>query len=82
MKKRTDDPWIPAMRYGALVPQFMANLVVRDIELALEFYAKVLLAKVHYADPDFAALRLHCTELMLHAEHAYKANPWAGALNG
>ena len=69
MKKRTGDPWIPAPAYGALLPQFMVNLIVRDMDAALEFYRTVLLAQVHYADPDFAALRVLSTELMLHADH-------------
>ena len=58
MKKRTGDPWIAAADYGALLPQFTVNLIVRDIDRALEFYRKVLRAQVHYSDPDFAALRV------------------------
>lgn len=80
MKLREGEPWIPARDYGALLPQFTANLVVREIDRAVAFYREVLQAQVHYADADFAALRLLGAELMLHADHTYEHNPWAGAL--
>lgn len=80
MKRRTGSPWIPAPAYGALLPQFTVNLIVRDIEAALDFYRRVLAAEVHYADPDFAAVRILGLELMLHADHTYEHNPWAVSL--
>lgn len=76
MKKRTGEPWIPAADYGRLLPQLMVNLVVRDLARSLEFYRDVLLAEVHYADPDFAAVRVLAAEIMLHADHTYDRNPW------
>src|SRR5215472_16471658 len=80
MKKRDGEPWIPATRYGALLPEFTVNLVVRDIDRALAFYRQVLLADVHYSDPDFAAVRVMGIELMLHADHTYEHHPWAADL--
>ena len=80
MKKRTGDPWIPPTAYGALLPQFTVNLIVRNIDQALEFYRKMFRAQVHYSDPDFAALRILGIELMLHADHAYDHNPWSANL--
>jgi catechol 2,3-dioxygenase-like lactoylglutathione lyase family enzyme len=82
LKKRTGSPWIPAPAYGALLPQFTVNLVVRDIEVALDFYRQVLEAEVHYADPDFAALRILSIELMLHADHTYEHSAWSRGLGG
>ena len=82
MKKRIGDPWISASDYGALLPQFTVNLIVRSIDLALEFYRKVLQAQVHYSDPDFAALRVLGIEMMLHADHTYEHNPWSASLQG
>jgi catechol 2,3-dioxygenase-like lactoylglutathione lyase family enzyme len=82
VKKRTGDPWIPAPAYGALLPQFTVNLIVRDIDVALEFYRTVLQAKVHYSDPDIAAVRILGIELMLHADHTYDHHPWSAALVG
>jgi len=82
MKKRTGEPWIPSPAYSALLPQFTVNLIVRDMDRSLAFYRQVLLADVHYADPDFAAVRVLGIELMLHADHAYEHSPWAGDLAG
>jgi len=80
MKKRTGEPWIPAAAYGGLLPQLTVNLIVRDISRATQFYEEVLRARVHYADPDFAAVRVLETELMLHADHTYESNPWSDQL--
>ena len=80
MKKRTGDPWIPADRYGRLLPAFMANLLVRDVAQSVEFYRAVLGGSVHYADPDFAAVRVGGAELMLHADHTYEDHPWQARL--
>jgi catechol 2,3-dioxygenase-like lactoylglutathione lyase family enzyme len=80
MKKRTGEPWIPAPEYGASLPTLCVNLIVRDIERSLAFYRTVLGAVVHYSDPDFAAIDLLGAALMLHADHAYDANPWASRL--
>ena len=76
MKKRTSDPWIPADRYGRLLPAFMANLLVRDVARALPFYRDVLGGEIHYSDPDFAAIKIGGVELMLHADHTYDKHPW------
>jgi len=80
MKKRSGEPWISGVHYGALLPQFTVNLIVQDIARALEFYRHVLYAQVHYSDPDFAALRILGIELMLHADHTYEHNPWSAGL--
>jgi uncharacterized glyoxalase superfamily protein PhnB len=83
MRRRTGDPWVPADRYGRLLPTFMANLVVRDIERALPFYRDVLEGVIHYYDVDFAAIKVGTAELMLHADHAYDRHPWyQGLLSG
>jgi catechol 2,3-dioxygenase-like lactoylglutathione lyase family enzyme len=80
MKKRSGEPWISGADYGALLPQFTVNLIVQNIATALEFYRHVLQARVHYSDPDFAALRILGIELMLHADHSYEHHPWSAAL--
>jgi catechol 2,3-dioxygenase-like lactoylglutathione lyase family enzyme len=81
MKKRTGETWIPAPAYGALLPEFTINLLVRDMDRALRFYKEVLEAQVHYSDPDFAALRVLGLEFMLHTDHTYDGNPWASSLS-
>lgn len=80
MKKRTGEPWIPGAVYGRSLPEFTINLIVRDIGRSLTFYRDILDAAVHYADPDFAAIRLRGLEMMLHADHAYDRNPWSARL--
>ncbi len=75
MKKRTGEPWMSGADYGRLMPAFSVNLLVRDIERSLEFYRRVLEAFVHYADVDFAALRVAGAEIMLHADHTYDGHP-------
>lgn len=82
MKKRTSEPWIPADRYGRMLPAFMANLLVRDVRKSVNFYETVLGATTHYADPDFAALKVGGVELMLHADHTYDKHPWYPRLTG
>lgn len=80
MKKRAADPWIPADRYGRILPPFMANLVVREVPRAVAFYEDVLGGVIHYADPDFAAVKVGGAELMLHADHTYDKHPWHARL--
>ena len=82
MKKRTVDPWIPGDRYGRMLPAFMANLIVRDMPRAVAFYQDVLGALIHYADPDFAAVKVGGAELMLHTDHTYDKHPWYPSLAG
>ncbi len=81
-KKRQGDPWLPADEYGRLLPPFTVNLIVRDVARSLAFYRDVLGVSVHYADPDFAALRVAGLEFMLHADHTYEDHPWYGRLVG
>ena len=86
MKKRTDEQratFMASDAYSRTLPAFTVNLIVRDIEQALPFYRDVLQAAVHYADPDFAALRIAGVEVMLHADHTYEEHPWqASFANG
>jgi catechol 2,3-dioxygenase-like lactoylglutathione lyase family enzyme len=82
MKKRTGEPWMPAADYGRLLPPFTVNLLVRDVERSLEFYRNVLDAFVHYADVDFAALRVGSAEIMLHADHTCDGHPLYPRLTG
>lgn len=82
MKKRPDDtvPWMPAFRYGALLPALSLNFLVRDPEASAKFYRNVFGAEVHYADLDFAAVRVGSTEVMLQADHTHDSHPWHPSL--
>jgi len=79
---RTGAGWMPADEYGRALPRFTVNLLVRDVAKALPFYRDVLRATVRYADGDFAALNLHGTDFMLHADHAYDRHPLYARVRG
>jgi catechol 2,3-dioxygenase-like lactoylglutathione lyase family enzyme len=80
MKLRTGQPWMPAPDYSRSLSALTINLLVRDIEKALVFQREVLGATVVYSDPDFAVLRGHSGEWMLHADHTYQGHPMEGFL--
>ena len=75
-KKRQGDPWIPGAEYGRRLPAVTVNLIVADIDRSVAFYRDILDAKLHYSDPDFAALEAAGVEFMLHADHTYEDHPW------
>jgi catechol 2,3-dioxygenase-like lactoylglutathione lyase family enzyme len=75
-KKRVGDPWMRGYEYGALLPPFSLNLIVRDPEAAVSFYEHVLGGEIHYVDVDFAAIRVGGAEVMLHADHTHDEHPW------
>ncbi len=75
MKLRDREPWMPAPEYGRSLKSLTLNLLVRDIDRAVEFQTKVLDAVVVYADSDIAVLQACGAEWMLHADHTYLENP-------
>jgi uncharacterized glyoxalase superfamily protein PhnB len=75
-KLRKGDPWMPGFRYSALLPPLSLNLLVSEVERAVQFYQNVFAAEVHYYDIDFAAIRVGPAELMLHADHTHDQHPW------
>ena len=80
-KKRTGDPWIPGPEYGRLLKGLTVNLIVRDVAAALPFYTEVLELRLHYSDPDFAALEGEDgVRVTLHADHTYDGQPEASRL--
>lgn len=80
MKKRTGEPWMPAAEYGRSLTALTMDLLVRDVERALQFHRDVLGAMVVYSDPDFAVVRANGGEWMLHADHAYDGHPIAAVV--
>jgi catechol 2,3-dioxygenase-like lactoylglutathione lyase family enzyme len=80
VKKWEGDSWVPAPQYGRSLQGFGANLLVRDVAIAVAFAVEVLDAMVVYADPDFAVLRSQGSEWMLHADHTYDKHPLHGSL--
>jgi catechol 2,3-dioxygenase-like lactoylglutathione lyase family enzyme len=79
-KLRDGDPWMPAPDYGKSLKGLGINLLVQDIERAVDYQTEVLGAAVVYADPDIAVLRGYGAEWMLHADHTYSDHPLKGSL--
>ena len=75
MKLRVGDPWMPAPEYSRTLKGLTINLLVKEIEPALNFAQEVLAAEVVYSDPDFAVLSAYGAEWMLHADHTYDKHP-------
>lgn len=86
-KMRQGEPFMPAADYGRSLAGFGVNLLVRDVAEALRFQREVLGLAPVYHDADFAVLAYRGHQWMLHADHAYAANPLLalvgdGALRG
>jgi len=64
-----------APAYGQSLTGLTLNLLVRNIEIAVQFQTRVLQASLVYADADIAVLRAFGAEWMLHADHTYLENP-------
>jgi catechol 2,3-dioxygenase-like lactoylglutathione lyase family enzyme len=75
-KKRTGDPWMPAVEYGATLTGVSLNLIVRDVARSLPFYTEVLGFSSPYSDADFAALEGFGIKVQLHADHTWENMPW------
>ena len=78
MKKREGDSWMPADAFGRSLSGACLNLLVENIERALEFQHDLLGAVVIYADPDFAVVEGYGMKWMLHADHTYLDHPMHG----
>jgi len=81
MKLRVGDPWMPAPEYSRTLKGLTINLLVKEIEPALNFAQEVLAAKVVYSDPDIAVLSANGAEWMMHADHTYDKHPMGGTVS-
>jgi len=81
MKKRLGDAWMPADEYGKSLSGLGINLLVNEIDRAIDFQTAVLNAQVVYSDPDFAVLQACGSRWMLHADHTYSDHPLGGSLH-
>jgi len=82
MKKREGEPWMSADDYGRSLTGIGFNLLVANMQRALEFQTLVLEADVVYHDEDFAAIVLQKMPMMLHADHTYADHPMSGIVAG
>jgi catechol 2,3-dioxygenase-like lactoylglutathione lyase family enzyme len=73
---------VNAPDYGRSLKGLGINLLVRDLQRALEFATHVLQAEIYHATGKFAALRLKGNDYMLHADETVHANPMRGLLSG
>ena len=83
MKKRIGEAFMSADAYGRSLSRGVGiNLLVPEIEPMAVFMREVLSAKVLYADPDFAALVIEGSPVMLHADHSYLGHKLHGIVSG
>ena len=75
MKQRSGDPWMSADEYGRTLRGVGVNLLVRDVPRSVAFLRQVLGLELIYSDPDFAVLRHHGQDVILHADHTYSEHP-------
>lgn len=80
MKKRIGDAWMPASEYAKSLSGLGINLLVVDMDKAIDFQTSVLSAQIVYSDPDFAVLEACGSSWMLHADHTYSDHPLSGSL--
>ncbi len=71
---------MPTPDYARSLKALTINLLVRNMEKALHFQRQVLRAEVVYCDLDFAVVRGHGAEWMLHADHTYQGHAMEGVL--
>ncbi len=82
MKLRKGEPWMSSREYGQSLHGLTLNILVRDIEAALEFQREVLGARIVYSDPDFAVCSGYGAEWMLHADHTFENHPMGETVSG
>jgi uncharacterized glyoxalase superfamily protein PhnB len=75
MKRRQGVPWMAADAYAHSLSGLTVNLLVHQIDAALDFHERVLMVKTIYSDPDFAVVRGYDAEWILHADHTYDEHP-------
>ncbi len=71
MKKRQGDPFMPPDEYGRSLTGFMLNILVKDMDKAMEFHQQVLGVDVFYSDPDISIVSWQGHQWMIHSDHTY-----------
>ncbi len=80
MKLRVGDPWMPSSEYSRTLKGLTINILVKELEPAVRFAEKVLLAEIVYSDPDFAVASGYGADWMYHADHTYDNHPMGNTL--
>lgn len=77
--KSTKEPWsVEAPDFGKSLKGVGFNLLVAEMEPAVDFARRVLNAEIRYWNEDFAVLSANGFAWMLHADHTYSNNPLRG----
>ena len=82
MKKRQGDPFMPPDEYGRSLTGFMLNILVKDMDKAVEFHKKVLNVDVVYSDPDITIVSWQGQQWLIHADHTYDKHTMHGHVQG
>lgn len=71
---------LSASDYGKSLHGLGFNLIVKDLTRAIQFVTQVLEAKIFFATPLFAAMKLNGHDFMFHADKTYRNNELKGIL--
>ena len=82
MKKRQGDPFMPPEEYGRSLTGMMLNILVRDMDKAVEFHRKVLDVDVVYSDPDITIVAWQGQQWLIHSDHTYDKHPMYQRIQG
>jgi len=82
MKKRVGDPFMPPDEYGRSLTGFMLNILVRDMDKAVQFHLEVLGVDIIYSDPDITIVAWQGQQWMIHTDHTYDKHPLYGHIAG
>jgi catechol 2,3-dioxygenase-like lactoylglutathione lyase family enzyme len=82
MKKSEQTPFQPPAEYGRSLTGFMLNILVQDMDKAVEFHQQVLGVETIYSDPDITIVAWQGQQWMIHADHTYDKHPLYGRIQG
>ena len=60
----------------------MLNILVRDMDRAVQFHREVLGVDVVYSDPDITIVAWQGQQWMIHSDHTYDKHPLTGYMAG
>ena len=82
MKMRQGDSFMPPDEYGRSLTGFMLNILVQNMDKAVEFHKEVLNVDLFYTDPDITIASWQGQQWLIHADHTYDKHPLYGRVQG
>jgi uncharacterized glyoxalase superfamily protein PhnB len=73
-KNLSQEPIMSGADYGRTLRGLGFNLIVRNLDRAIEFATEVLGATVFFRTDVFAAMKLHGADFMFHVPDSYRGN--------